>query len=100
MQRTTLEFRRGIAGAGCEEVVHPMRGGQLVARARGGPRSVAATAINQTAGPRRWSQFADLTAAGYWVGSQLGPSNKLINCNLVSLKVYPIKPKFAVKKLH
>lgn len=75
-------------------VVHPMRGGQLVAR--GGPRSVAATAINQTAGPRQWSQFADLTAAGYWVGSQLGPSNKLINCNLVSLKVYPIRTNFAM----
>ena len=59
---------------------------------------MATTAINQTAGPRQWSQFADLTAAGYWVRSQLGLSNKLINCNLVSLKVYPIKPKFAIFK--
>ena len=78
--------------------MHPMRGGQLVARAGGGPQSVATTAINQTAGPRQciqWSQFADLTAAGYWVRSQLGLSNKLINCNLVSLKVYPIRTNFA-----
>ena len=64
-------------------------------RGRGGPRSVATSAINQTAGPRQWSQFADLTAAGYWVRSQLGLSNKLINCNLVSLKVYPIRTNFA-----